>query len=102
MRPKTPAARYYGERKKSALSAKIDIRVKKTKDPAPGSYNVEDCFRKTQWRTNAHSISKGKIKNYVDQEVKNKAFMPAVGRYKDLEKGYNALSKPPTSLKRRR
>lgn len=43
MRPKTPAAKYYSKTKKEST----DIKPKKTKDPAPGSYNVEECIRKT-------------------------------------------------------
>jgi hypothetical protein len=45
-RPRTPAARYYGEKKDGAKEV-ISIKPKKTKEPAPGSYNVEDCYRKT-------------------------------------------------------
>lgn len=58
-------------------------------------------------------MSKGKIKNYVgkkiikfisllDLEVKRKSFVPGIGKYKDLEKGYNILSTAPTSIRRRR
>lgn len=99
MRPRTPAARYFHEKEKGG-GPKIDIKFKKTKDPAPGSYNIEDVYKKTQWKSNIHSMSKAKIKNYVDDEVKIKSFMPGVGKYKETEKGYLALSKPPTSLRR--
>jgi hypothetical protein len=47
-------------------------------------------------------MSKGKIKNYVDLEVKRKSFIPGIGKYKDIEKGYKILSAPPMSLRRHR
>jgi hypothetical protein len=45
-RPRTPAARYFAE-KKDGSKETVSIKPKKTKEPAPGSYNVEDCYRKT-------------------------------------------------------
>jgi hypothetical protein len=76
------------------------IKPKKTKDPAPGSYNVEEAIRKSQWgNANIHLISKSKIKDPMD---KVKSAIPGVGKYKETERGYRILSKPPTSLKRRR
>jgi hypothetical protein len=47
-------------------------------------------------------MSKGKIKNYVDDEVKNKGFVPGIGKYKDIEKGYKMMSKMPISMRRNR
>jgi hypothetical protein len=50
---KVPSAKYYkpvklpGGRSKSIEPA--GIKPKKTKDPAPGSYNVEESIRKSQW-----------------------------------------------------
>jgi hypothetical protein len=76
--------------------------VKKSKGPAPGTYDIDNCYRKTQWKTNVFSWSKGKYKNYVDDVVKAKTFIPGVGKYKELDKGYGQLSRPPTSLQRRR
>ncbi|CDW83400.1 UNKNOWN [Stylonychia lemnae] len=100
-RPRTPAARYFADK---SLTGKepISIKPKKTKDPAPGTYNVEDCYRKTQWGNSVYSIGKCKITNYVDIAVKKKKFVPGIGTYKELDKGYQALSKPPTSLRRYR
>ena len=40
---KVPAAKYY----KRIKPESTDIKPKKTKDPAPGSYEIEDCYRKT-------------------------------------------------------
>ncbi len=58
IRPKTPAAKYYvkkAEEGKTGKSASVSLpggKQKKTKDPAPGSYEVEECIRKTQWPKN--------------------------------------------------
>jgi hypothetical protein len=44
---------------KRAKSAETGIRPKKTKEPAPGSYEVEEAFRRTQFpHTNAFVIPK--------------------------------------------
>ena len=42
------------------------------------------------------------MNTFVDDEVKLKGFVPGIGKYKDVEKGYKALSRPPTSLRRHR
>lgn len=76
------------------------MKPKKTKDPAPGSYNVEDVFKKVLWPKNMFLFSKRKTTNYVDEAVKAKSFVPGIGKYKDIEKGVNLLSKPPISLRR--
>lgn len=108
MRAKTPVAKYFPSKK----GADLDIKPKKTKDPAPGSYNIEDAFRRTQLPKSNYSISKGKYKSYIgklislltsiDIAVKDKSYIPGIGKYKDTEKGYQSLSKPPTSLRRYR
>jgi hypothetical protein len=48
------------------------------------------------------AFSKQKMNNYVDQVVKAKNFVPGIGKYKEIEKGINKLSRPPTSLRRLR
>ena len=84
-------------------SVETGIRFKKTKDPAPGSYNIEESIRKTQWgASHIHVISKGKKKDFLEIISRAKSAIPGVGKYKETEKGYQILSKPPTSLKRRR
>ena len=45
-------------------------------------------------------ISKAKLAR--DASEKERKGVPGVGKYKETERGYRALSKPPTSLKRRR
>jgi hypothetical protein len=38
----------------------------------------------------------------IDEEVRNKKFIPGIGKYTEVEKGYKILSRPVTSLRRRR
>jgi hypothetical protein len=83
----------------TAITA-ADLKPKKSKAPAPGSYNIEDCFKKTQWNNKVHSISKTKSSNYVDEAVKSRKHVPGIGKYQETERGYRALSKPPTSLRK--
>jgi len=76
------------------------IKPKKTKDPAPGSYNIEESIRKSQWgAAHIHLINKAKIKDALEKEKKA---IPGVGKYKETERGYKILSSLPTSLRRRR
>ena len=84
-------------------SVETGIRFKKTKEPAPGSYNIEESIKKTQWGfSNIHVISKCKKKDFLEQYAKSKSAVPGVGKYKETERGFQILSKPPTSLMRRR
>jgi hypothetical protein len=106
IRPKSAAAKYYKPIKEGGADGKprahevISIKTKKTKDPAPGSYEVEDVYRKVFWPKNMFLFSKKKHGNYVDEVVKAKSYIPGIGKYKDIDKGMNILSKPPTSLRR--
>ncbi len=102
-----PAAQYRQpvdpKRAKSAEAANSGIRFKKSKDPAPGSYNVEESIKRSQWpATNAFLITKSKKRDYLDITMRLKSSVPGVGKYKDTEKGLMILSKPPTSLRRLR
>jgi hypothetical protein len=38
----------------------------------------------------------------IDEYVKSKVFVPGIGKYKEIDRGYKSLSKPPTSLRRYR
>lgn len=105
IRPKTPSAKYYVAKDaegKDKRPEPFSIKAKKTKDPAPGSYEVIECIKKTQWPKNMFAFHKEKQNTYVDRIVKSKSIIPGIGKYKDLDKGYNILSTPPTSLRRLR
>lgn len=98
IRAKTPVARYYKPKKEESFS----IKPKKTKDPAPGSYNVEESFVKTQWPKNQYLFNKEKMNNFLDMVAKKKAFVPGIGKYKEVDRAYKILSRPCTSLRRLR
>jgi hypothetical protein len=83
--------RYKG---KPEAAPKFELKPKKKNAPAPGSYNVEECYLKTQYRSTSHSFMKEKGKNYIDLAVKSRQIVPGIGKYKETEKGYDALSKP--------
>ncbi len=68
MRPRTPAARYFNAKQPSGKET-MSIKPKKSKDPAPGSYNVEDCYRKTQWGNSIFTVGKCKDSNYVGKSI---------------------------------
>ena len=66
VRPRTPGVRYYKPKGAPEKGGPvISIKPRKTKDPAPGSYNVEDCYRKTQWGKAFFTVPKCKDNNYV-------------------------------------
>lgn len=48
------------------------------------------------------TLSKAKIVSYLDQEQKNKKFLPPVGHYKNVEKSYEKISMGPITQKSRR
>lgn len=58
----------------------------------------------TESRNPQYSFSKTPVSNYVDQYSKKKAFVPGVGKYKEIDRGYAALGRPVSggSLLRRR
>ena len=55
-------ARYWKEK---TNPGPVEIRPKKTKEPAPGSYNIEDSLRKTQWRSRIFKIPNTKNNSYI-------------------------------------
>jgi hypothetical protein len=42
------------------------------------------------------------MNNFVEQAAKRKAFIPGIGKYKEVDRGYKILSRPCTSLRRLR
>ena len=79
-----------------------DAKPKKTDEPAPGSYNVDNSYLKTQWSQRLPQFSKLKNKTFVDDYKKQKDWLPGVGTYKEVEKGYSKLSFNPPSIKTKR
>jgi len=64
VRPRTPGVRYFKPKGAPEKGGPvISIKPKKSKDPAPGSYNVEDCYLKTQWGKAFFTVPKCKDNN---------------------------------------
>jgi hypothetical protein len=99
IRSHTPGVKYYG---KPETAPKFEMRPKKSSKPAPGSYNVDECYVKSQFASTSHTFMKEKPKNYIDIAVKTRSSVPGIGKYKDIEKGYSALSRPLSSIARKR
>ena len=83
-------------------------KIEKSNSPAPGDYNFEKSIKKTQWHSRAVNFGKydpnnpPKTKCFVDIAVKAKDYLPGVGEYKNIEKGYARLSTSPASIRRHR
>ena len=60
VRPKTPVARYYfkkfDDEGKPIKYNSFSLKPKKSKDPAPGSYDVVEAVVKTQWPKNMYAF----------------------------------------------
>ena len=80
------------------------IKIKKSKDPDVGTYNHSDAYKKTQLHHYEKNqfMPKGPKKNFLDDAVKTRKFVPPPGHYKEVEKCYSRLSTSPMSLRTRR
>ncbi len=65
IKPKISTTKIYPD-KKPATSSK----PKKSDDPAPGSYEVENSYQKTQWTQRVPQFSKLKNKTFVEHYKK--------------------------------
>jgi len=63
-RPRSAAPRYY--KLTDSEKKPTSIKPKKTSDPAPGSYKMEESYKSTQMNNRNYSFVKGRIKNYID------------------------------------
>lgn len=77
-------------------------RIKKTSKLGPGTHEVEKAITKTQEISKSFMFRKQARKTFVELYVDNKKNNPGIGKYKETDKGYNALSRPVSSLRRRR
>ena len=73
--------------------------VKRSKDPAPGSYNVRESLERAVDPVRAWAFKKGPKVNYVEQHAKAKSKVPAPGRYEKADVQFKNLSKPVTSMR---
>jgi len=63
-------------------------RIKKDSEPGPGSYQAEECIRKTKWKNDVPCHKwEDKRENFTDTVAKRKKFVPAVGHYKNMISG---------------
>ena len=74
--------------------------IKKDKAGGPGFYKLN--YASVDRKSISNKFKVGENKNFVTSYVKSKAQIPGVGRYKDIENGYKATSRPLSSGGRRR
>ena len=77
-------------------------KLKKNDQPSPCTYKVAENIQKTRWADNSFKFDKDKVTNFFTEGAKRKKYVPGAGHYKETEKAFNKLSKPPTSLRRYR
>ena len=73
-------------------------KIPKVDGPAPGLYNIEDAFTKTQWVTRKPPVDKQKIVGFIEKFTKLHKHAPGVGTYQDFEKGFARLSRSPVTI----
>lgn len=83
---------------KSSVS-RMDKIKKDPNKPAPGDYNIEESFNKTQTKNLNYKIGSEKIRCFIDEAQKQKSFLPGIGCYKVSPKAYDFLSKSPQSIR---
>ena len=91
-----PAMKYFPKNKQDALQIKNPrMRVIKRDQPiGPGVYKPNLEF--VEPVNPGWSFAKSKNINFYDTYKSRKAFVPGVGKYKDVEKCYDQLSRPTT------
>ena len=66
----------------------------------PGQYSIN--YEKTEPRARFFNFSKSKNKNYIDDYVRVHKAIPAPGKYAGVDKAILKLSRPISSLSRKR
>ena len=74
----TPATRVKGQKCKDS---RMNINVKKSKDPCLGLYKNLESEEKTQTRKKIHQFSKEPKKSFIDIAIKHKKQIPGAGKY---------------------
>lgn len=87
-------ARIWKESEKST-DKRLDKIVRDKTKPAPGDYNTENAWRKTQLPNREYSQPKGKLVNFTEIYAKNKKFVPPPNHYKVETKTFDRLSMSP-------
>lgn len=73
-------------------------KILKISGPAPGLYNVEEAFKKTQWITRKPPIDKQRNSGFIEKFQKLHKHAPGVGSYVEAENAFAKLSRSPISL----
>lgn len=76
--------------------------TKKSKDPAPGSYNVRESLERAVDPNRNWEFKKGPKVNCVEEYAKRKSKVPGVGKYEKADNQIKNLSKPVMSMRRSR
>lgn len=86
------------------MTQKEKEKYKKTKSDLPdaGTYNIENPSLKVRERIRIAHFSKKPKNSFIDEAKKDKAFLPGVGHYKELDKAFKRISSLPVSLKSKR
>ncbi len=58
-----------------------NTKIKKSDGPSPTTYDLDNCYAKTQFTNRVAEFSKKKNRNFVDIYKKTKEFLPGVGTY---------------------
>lgn len=74
--------------------------IKKDSDISPCYYKIDRKL--TEKSKRQFEFSKSKNVNFFETYVRNHAYMPGVGKYKEIDKGLNLQTRPLSSGPRRR
>mmetsp|Transcript_37467 Transcript_37467/g.36032 ORF Transcript_37467/g.36032 Transcript_37467/m.36032 type:complete len:100 (+) Transcript_37467:658-957(+) len=82
-KPRIMAAKYYPSKEKG-----LNYKVKKSDQPAPGSYDPDKSIIATQWTQRKSEFAKKKHQTFIDVVKKDKSFLPGVGHYKNVDTAF--------------
>jgi hypothetical protein len=99
VKPRVLALKIIAPKDKKGLQWKIV----KSKDPDMGSYKDEESFKKTQITFEKHNLitTKSNRTSFIDIAVRSKKNNLAPSHYKSVTDGFEKLSKPQFSSRRR-
>ena len=75
--------------------ARTDKIKKDPNKPAPGDYDANEAFRKTQTKQFSTKMEKHKIRSVFEEYAFRKKHVPDPARYAVTQRSYDALSKSP-------
>ena len=75
---------------------------RKSELPDPGTYNIEKPILNVKERIRVAHFSKKPKSSFIDQTKKDKAFLPGVGHYKEVESAFKRMSSLPVSIRQKR